>query len=256
MTTEKTVEYEVKNRVAYITLNRPEKKNAINGQMRYELTQALIDVKENPEVWVAILRANGDAFSSGHDLIDHDAPQPKGAMTTMDMYVYLQRIWKPTIVAVNGICLAQGAGLALSCDIRIASREKALFGWPQSKRGIGSISAPCILSTIIPSNIAFELMYTGDLLNAEQALRLDLINKAVPHEKLWEEADLFARRILQNAPIPMRHMKEVAIRGQQMTLEDRIHLALMHFIQITLSEDAKEGMAAFKEKRDPVWKGR
>jgi len=248
--------YEVKDRVAYITLNRPEKKNAINPQMRYELTQALIDVKENPEVWVAILRAKGDVFSTGHDLIEHGGPEPKGAMTTMEMYIYLQRIWKPTIVAVNGICLAQGAGLALSCDIRIASRQKALFGWPQSKRGIGSISAPCILSAMVPCNIAFELMYTGDLLNAEQALRLNLINKAVPHEKLWEEAELFAQRILQNAPIPMRHMKEVAVRGQQMTLEDRIHLALLHFMQITLSEDAREGMAAFKERRDPVWRGR
>jgi len=248
-------EYEVKDRVAYITLNRPEKKNAINPQMRHELTQALIDAKENFNVWVVILRAKGDAFSTGHDLVEHGAPEPKGTMTTMDMYVYLQRIWKPTIVAVNGLCLAQGAGLVLSCDIRIAA-ENAQFGWPQSKRGIGSISAPCILSTILPPNLAFELMYTGDLMNAQQALRLNLVNKVVPNEKLWEEADLFAQRILQNAPIPMRHMKEVAVRGKEMNLEDRIHLALLHFVQITLSEDAKEGITAFKERREPVWKGR
>jgi len=256
MTKNETIEYEVKDHIAYITLNRPEKKNAINPQMRYELTQALIDIKENPEVWIAILRANGDAFSSGHDLIEHGLPEPKGTMSTMDMYIYLQRIWKPTIVAINGLCLAQGAGLALSCDIRIASREKALFGWPQSKRGIGSISAPCILSTLIPLNIALELMYTGDLINADQALRLNLVNKVVPHEQLWQEADNFAYRILQNAPIPMRNMKEVAIRGMQMSLENRIHLALLHFMKISLSEDAKEGMQAFKEKREPVWKGR
>jgi len=255
MAQEKTVEYVVKENMAYITLNRPEKKNAINGQMRYDLTQALVDVKENPEVWVAILRANGDVFSTGHDLIDH-SPAPQGAMSTMDMYVYLDHIWKPTLVAVNGLCLAQGAGLALSCDIRIASQEKAQFGWPQSKRGIGSISAPCILSSMVETNIAFELMYTGDLVNAERALRLNMINKVVPHERLWEETEAFARRILQNAPIPMRHMKEVAVRGRQMSLEDRIHLGLLHFVQISMSEDAKEGIAAFREKRDPVWKGR
>jgi len=248
--------YEVKDRLAYITLNRPEKKNAINPQMRYELTQALIDVKENPEVWAALLRANGDVFSTGHDLIELGGPEPKGAMTTMEMYLYLQRIWKPTIAVVNGLCLAQAAGLVLSCDIRFASREKAKFGWPQSKRGIGSISAPCILSTIIPPNIALELMYTGDLVDAEKALNLGFINQAVPHERLWEEAELFARRILQNAPVPMRHMKEVAARGRGMSLEDRVHMAHLHFTRISLSEDAKEGLAAFREKREPVWKGR
>lgn len=99
-------------------------------------------------------------------------------------------------------------------------------------------------------------MYTGDLLDAEQALTLGLINKAVPHEKLWEEAEQFARRILQNAPIPMRHMKEVAVRGRGMSLEDRIHMAHLHFTRISLSEDAKEGIAAFREKREPAWKGR
>jgi enoyl-CoA hydratase/carnithine racemase len=250
-----TILYEVKDRVAYITLNRPEKKNAINPQMRYELTQALNDVNENQEVWVAILRANGDAFSSGHDLVEHGAPEPKGAMRTMDMYIYLQRIWKPTIAAVNGLCLAQGAGLALSCDIRIAS-QRAKFGWPQSKRGLGSISAPSILSTIVPSNIALEYMYTGELFDAEQALRLHLVNRVVQHEVLWEEAEQFARRILQNAPIPMRNMKEITARAKGMSLEDRVHMADLHFTRIGMSEDAKEGLAAFREKREPVWKGR
>ena len=179
--TEREVIYEVKEGIAYITLNRPEKLNAINPEMRELLWDAFQDVRNNDEVRCAIVTGSGRAFSTGHDLVAMASARANEGPTTGDLYVEQSKIWKPIISANNGICLAQGCGIALGSDIRIASSE-AQFGWPQAKRGISSVSGPALLSQVVPRNIAFEFLFTGDFVDAQKALELMLVNYVVAPE--------------------------------------------------------------------------
>ena len=181
-----TVEFEVREKVAYITMNRPEKLNAIDVQMRDELWKALHEVNENPDIWMAVLTGNGRAFSVGHDLASMSGRSDAlydTEISTEDLYVYQSQIFKPLIAAINGFCLAQGGGLALASDIRIAS-DRAEFGWPQAKRGIGSVSGPCMLAHRVPMNLALEFLFTGDMISAERAYEMGLVNHVVPHDDL------------------------------------------------------------------------
>ena len=250
-----TVEYEVRSRTAYVTLNRPEKLNAINVEMREELWRIFNDVNSNPDVWVLVITGAGRAFSVGHDLIDMaDDRGVFGRTSTDDLYVLLSNMWKPTIAAINGFCLAQGGGIALACDIRIAS-EEAQFGWPQVKRGIASISGPSMLTHRIPLNLAFEYLFTGEFLDANEAHRLHLVNKVVPSEELMPTVQSYVEKIQENAPLAMRAIKQAAVRGLSLRLEDRVAIASGLRTRVLQTEDAKEGLKAFQEKRTPVFKG-
>ena len=151
-----TVLYDVRDRVAHIRLNRPEKLNAINAQMREELFEAFEDVERNPDVWVAIVSGGERAFSVGHDLAQMATGGVAGARTTDDLYAYQLSIYKPIIAAIDGYCMAQGAGIALCSDVRIAT-SRVQFGWPQVKRGISSMSGPCLLAHRIPLARALEV---------------------------------------------------------------------------------------------------
>lgn len=248
------VKYTIKDRVAYIVLNRPEKRNAINVEMKDRLFEIFDDVRDNPDVWVAVLAGEGGVFSTGHDLIEMAGGDAHGR-PPVELYQVIEEIWKPTIAAIDGYCLAQGGGLALSCDIRIAT-DRAVFGWPQVKRGIASTSGPCSLAHRIPLNIAFEILFTGEFLTAQEAHRLHLVNRVVPPEKLFAETDTLVQKILANAPLAMRAIKEIAVRGRDMNLEDRVRFADTLSEHIRQSADAKEGLTAFREKRQAVWQGR
>lgn len=249
------VDYQVHDRIATITLNRPQKLNALSPEMMNELFRIFKDVKENPDVWVGIVTGAGRAFSAGQDLIAKAGPAEQWGATSSDIYTLMSTIWKPLIAAINGHCLAQGAGIALCCDIRIAS-EQALVGWPQVKRGIVSMSGPCILFHLIPRNKALELLFTGEFLSAQDALALHLVNRVVPQDRLMEEAATLARSLLANAPVAMRAIKETAIRGLNMGLEDRARFCKLLAEKVAETHDAKEGLQAFAEKRPPVWEGR
>ena len=252
---EKEVLYEIKEGIAYITMNRPEKLNAIDPPMRQLLWDAFQDVKNNPEVRCAIVTGAGRAFSTGHDLVAMAAGAANEGHSTGDLYVVQSNIWKPIIAAINGICLAQGCGIALGSDIRIAS-SKAEFGWPQAKRGISSVSGPALLSQVVPRNIAFEFLFTGDFVNAEKALQLMLVNYVVEPEEVMPRAEEIARKIIANAPLSIAAIKEAAINGPEMGLEERVAFAQKKRDEVLATEDAKEGVLAFAEKRAPVWKGR
>ena len=252
------VEYEIRDRVAYITLNRPEKLNAIDPPMRDELWRILHDFNDNPEAWIGVITGAGRAFSVGHDLV---AMSGRGddlfssEISTEDLYVYQMQIYKPIITALNGFCLAQGGGIALASDIRIAS-DRAQLGWPQTKRGLGSVSGPTMLAQRIPLNFAFEFLFTGDMISAERAYELGVVNRVVPHDQLESAVDETVLKLLQNAPLAMRAIKEVALRGLNMRLDDRVRLAGIVNRRLQRTEDAQEGLKAFAEKRTPVFKGR
>ena len=253
--TEKEVIYEIEDGIAYITMNRPEKLNAINPEMRQMLWDAFQDVSDNPEVRCAIVTGKGRAFSTGHDLVAMAEARANEGPSTGDLYVVQSNIWKPIISAINGICLAQGCGIALGSDIRIASSE-AQFGWPQAKRGISSVSGPALLSQVVPRNIAFEFLFTGDFVDAERALDLRLVNYVVPPEEVMPRAQEMARKITANAPLALAAIKEASLKGAEMSLVERVDFAQKKRDEVLATEDAQEGVAAFAEKRAPVWKGR
>ena len=249
------VEYEVRGRVATITMNRPEKLNAMNREMLEGLWEAFTNLRDDPEVWLGIVTGTGRAFSVGHDLEEMGSGGKTSAGSTDELYFMVQHIWKPIIAAVNGYCLAQGAGIALGADIRVAA-ETAQFGWPQTKRGISSISGPVILGQRVPLGQALELLLTGDFLPASEALSLGLVNYVVPEGEVLPKVEALAGTILQNAPLAVRAMKEATVRGLHLSLHDRLNVATTIFERVGATEDAREGLAAFQEKRAPQWRGR
>jgi enoyl-CoA hydratase/carnithine racemase len=253
--TEAEALYEIKDGIAYITLNRPEKLNAIDPPMRQILWDSFQDVKNNPEVRCAIVTGNGRAFSTGHDLVAMANARANEGPSTGDLYVVQSNIWKPIIAAINGICLAQGCGIALGSDIRIASTE-ARFGWPQAKRGISSVSGPALLSQVVPRNIAFEFLFTGEFVDAQRALDLMLVNYVVAPDDVMPQAEEMARKITANAPLALAAIKEASIKGSEMGLKERVAFAQAKRDEVLNTEDAKEGVTAFAEKRAPVWTGR
>jgi enoyl-CoA hydratase/carnithine racemase len=247
--------YEVREKVGYITLNRPEKKNAIDLELASSLFDAFDDVKKNPEVWVVLLAANGKDFCTGYDLNWVEVTEVQPGRWTEDLYAHIKTIMKPTVSAIDGLCLAQGAGIALSCDVRIGS-DLARFGWPQSKRGLPSISGPTMLSRMVPFNIAMQYLYTGDYISSQEALRLNLLNMIVPADQLLTEADNFIRgKILPNAPLAQRTMKEAAVRSKDMALEDAVRFAMALRAKVEKSKDIYEGYLAFFEKRPAKFTG-
>jgi enoyl-CoA hydratase/carnithine racemase len=248
------VRYEVRNHTAWITLNRPEKLNSINKAMRVELNQALTDVRENRDVWVAIITGEGRAFCTGKDLLESIEDQ-KAKPTNDDNYLLQSEITKPIIAAINGPCLAQGGGLVLLSDIRIMS-DRAYLGWPQVKRGISSVSGPTLLAHRIPLNYALQYLFTGRFIQPQEALELRLVNAVVPHDELLDAAQRCAEEILENAPLAVQAIKEATLRGYAEPLAERIKIARSVADRLLQTEDAKEGIRAFAEKRKPVWQAR
>ena len=252
------VGYEVRDRIAYITMNRPEKLNAMTHEMLQGLWDAFTDLRDNDDVWLGIVTGEGRAFSVGHDLVEMSAGGKMADTqgSTDELYYFMAtEIWKPIIAAVNGICLAQGAGIALGADIRVAA-DSAQFGWPQVKRGISSISGPVILSQRVPIGKALEILLTGDFIDAAEALELGLVNYVVPDDQVMNKAEELAGKILENAPLAVRGIKEAAVRGLDLALKDRLEVATNIYDRLQDSEDAKEGLAAFHEKRPPIFRGR
>jgi enoyl-CoA hydratase/carnithine racemase len=255
--------YAKKDRIAYITLNRPRVLNALSGQLNRELHSALLDFRDDPEVWVSIISGAGDrAFSSGHDLKEDTVAGFEEAMTasfwrpgTATIYGTLE-IWKPIIAAIHGYCLAGGLELALACDIRIAA-DNAQFGMSEVLRALvpggGGVQR---LARIVPLGIAMEIILTGDMIDAQEAYRIGLVNRVVPLPELLPTAEKLARKICDNGPLTVRAIKESAIRGLDVPLEHalRLNATLTHINHTT--KDSMEGPRAFIEKRKPVYKGR
>jgi len=256
------IKFERQGRVAHITLNREERRNAINPETSSELLQAFTEFKENDDLWVAIVTGAGDkAFSAGADLVAMSQSfQGGGSAALMSVpFAGITRrfeCWKPIIAAINGFCLAGGLELALSCDIRIAA-EHATFGLPEPKRAIiPAATGTQRLPRAVPLAFAMELLLTGERFDAETALRFGLISRIVPADQLAATAQEIADKILECGPLAVRYIKQAVIQGREMSFEDGLKLESELAGRVFSSEDAREGPTAFAQKRKPEYKGR
>ena len=253
--------YEVKNHIAYITINRPEVMNAMDQQTYHLLSQAWRQVRDDPEVWSAIVTGAGDkAFTAGADLKTAIPRQPeKYEFWQTQKDPILNRgleVWKPIVAAVNGYCLAGGMTLLLATDLRVAS-EDAVFQIPEVKRGILPANGGTQrIARQLPYAIAMEMVLMGRRLSAQEALQYGLINKVVPKEQVMQAAQEYASTLAQSPPLALQAIKELVVRSQSMSLEEGIRLETTVFELLKTTEDAKEGPRAFAEKRPPVWKGK
>lgn len=238
--------------VAILTMNRPEKLNAINEELQDALIDGFTRVRDDNSIRAAIITGAGRAFTSGHDLVNEPPEKPGRSVT--DMYHLQATLWKPVIAAINGICMAQGGAIALMSDIRIAV-PSVVLGWPQARRGIASISGPVFLASQVPLPIAMEILLTTEPIDATTAARWGLINRVVEPESLMPTAIEIAEKIVRNAPLALRAIKEATMRGLQKPLEERLWISSHLADRVRASRDADEGLKAFAEKRAPVWRG-
>ncbi len=248
------VEYRKEGRIAYITLNRPEAMNSLNEKVFQGLQEAMIDFRDNDDLWVAILSGAGDrSFCAGVDIKWFTSGPGTSSWVTS---VRADTIWKPFIAAINGYCLGAGCELAMTCDIRIAS-DNAQFGQPEVNIGFmpgmgGTIRMP----RFIPRAFAAELLLTGNRINAETALRYGLISRITTEENLMKSAKEIADTIIARGPLGVRATKEAMVRGYSMTLEEGLELERVLANYISTTYDFVEGINAFAEKRPPRYKAK
>ncbi|MFQ5667947.1 MAG: enoyl-CoA hydratase-related protein [Candidatus Binatia bacterium] len=252
-----TMLYEKRNRIAIITINRPEAMNAFTADMLRAMDAAFADFNTDPTLWVAILTAAGDkAFSSGMDL--KEAIPLLQAGDQMGYEDHTKRpfsdIFKPIIAAVNGVCIAGGLEFLQGTDLRIAA-EHATFGlgevrWGLIPTGGSHVRLPCQ----IPWAIAMQLLLTGKPIAARRAYDIGLVNEVVPSDELMPTALKWAETICKNGPLAVRTAKEIAVRA--LALESGFVLEKALGARVFSSEDAKEGPRAFAEKRPPRYTGR
>jgi len=248
------VDYKKEGRIAIFTINRPEVLNALNKQVERELNEAVLDFRDDPEVWVGIITGAGErAFSSGHDINEEREAYPMAAEGCLVPAEH--QVWKPFIAAICGYCLGGGLEIALSCDIRIAA-ENSVFGLPEINiGGIAQGGGTQRLPRMIPWCKAAEILLMGRHIDAQEAYRIGLINKVVPVEQLMPTARQWAEILCQAAPLSVRATKEAMIRGYSMSLNEGLQLTRELASSLRNTEDSKEGVTAFKEKRKPHWKG-
>ena len=252
---------ERRDHVAYITLNRPERRNALSLALQEALVQAFSDAGEDSDVWAIVLTGAGErAFCAGADLKEMDEiarerrrlPVP---MTGVHRNVFeaVLETYKPTIASLNGPAIAGGCELALACDLRIAAAH-AVLGMPEVKIGMGANFASVVLPRLVPRAIAFQMLYTGENISAEDALRHGLVNAVVPQERLAAETERLVRSIVANAPMTLRRYKEMATKGWELSVHAALRLNAGP--NPYLSEDREEGIRARLERRPPRWRGR
>jgi len=251
------VKYETEGRIAVITLNRPEKLNAIDLDTAEELIKRWIDFRDNDQLWVAILNGEGRSFCAGADVGKIDLG---GMWNIRKSLIYGDKkfsprhyeVWKPMIAAVHGHVLGAGFYLALECDLIIAA-EDAEFGLPEPKVGIPTLFSSDLHHYLSPC-LAMELLLVSERINAKRAFTMGLLNQVVPRDLLFDSAKSMAEKICQNGPLSVRAMKEVFQRSREMDSTSRLALLEQIFTPVMNSEDAAEGKRAFQEKRKPQWR--
>lgn len=255
--------YETKGRIAYVTINRPERLNALHPPANMEMFQAFSEFRDDPDLWVAILTGTGDrAFSAGNDLRytaeqdqNRDRPGASADRAPFGGITSNFQCWKPMIAAVNGYALGGGFEVAMACDIVIAA-DHAEVGLPEPRVGLyAGAGGVHRLPRHIPMKIAMGMMMTGRRIGAAEAARLGLVNEVVPLADLMATAERWAAEILECAPLSVRASKQMAIEGLDWPLDIAFSRTYSEQQRQIGSNDRVEGPRAFSEKRPPNWTG-
>jgi len=254
------VRFERDGRVATITLDRPEKLNAMDAKVYADISRRLREIDQDGSIWVGIVTGAGDrAFTAGADLVGvHGSTEDAKAgwsPTRPERFDLGLEIGKPLIAAVNGYCLAGGLELALVCDIRIVS-EKAQFGRPEVKWNLLHGYGVQLLPGIVGYSNAMYLLLTGRFIDAREAHRIGLVQEVVPPDQVLPRARELAEEIVANAPMAVRMTKELALRRPDLSLADGVRLYQSLNRIVEASADLEEGTRAFAEKRKPNFENR
>jgi enoyl-CoA hydratase len=252
---------EVREHVLYVTINRPDRRNALSRAVTSALVDAFSDAEQDGDVWAVTLTGAGDrAFCAGGDLKEFDELARQGKQIPVPMtgsernlYETVLETYKPTIAILNGPAIAGGCELALACDLRIAA-DHATLGMPEAKRGMGANFATVLLPRLVPRGVALEMLYTGEPITADRALALGLYNAVVPSSELAEAGEKLVRSIVANAPLTLRRYKEMVTKGWELSVQAALRLNVGPNPYLT--EDRAEGVRAYLEKRPPKWRGR
>ena len=249
------IKLEVKEGIAYVTVNRPKALNALNTEVLSELLDAFTYVNNTPEVKIAILTGEGRAFVAGADIAQMRSLETAGEGREMTMmgqrvFEYMENIDKPIIAAVNGFALGGGCEIAMACDIRIAS-EKAKFGQPEVNLGIiPGFGGTQRLPRLVGKGMGKYLIMSAQMIDAQEAYRIGLVEKVVPAESLIEECESLAKLIMSKAPIAVKMAKHAINNGLNTDLRTGVAYEAEAYTTTFGTADRVEGMSAFLEKRD------
>ncbi len=253
-----TILTEVHERVGLIRLNRPRAFNALNAQLMQELTDALSAFDADPAIGAIVITGNEKVFAAGADIKEMAAATAADMLTSgyIDLFDRIRTVSKPIIAAVSGWALGGGFELAMTCDMIVAS-ETAQFGQPEINLGIiPGAGGTQRLTRTVGKYLAMEIVLNDRRLKAEEALRFGLVNRVVPVERYLDEALALAQQLAARAPLALRIAKEAVNRALETSLTEGLAYERRVFYLLFATDDQKEGMAAFLEKRQPQWQGK
>ncbi len=255
-----TLLFEMRDSVALVTVNRPDKLNALNGAVIAELGEVADRIGRDPAIRGMILTGAGPkAFVAGADIAEIASQGPVDgkarALEGQRVFRRLEQCGKPVVAAVNGFALGGGCELAMACHLRVAS-EQARFGQPEVKLGIGpGYGGTVRLPRLVGKGRALELLLTGQMIDAQEAYRIGLVNRVVPADRLLSESEQLLRAILENGPLAVRACLEAVDAGLDIGVEEALLLEANLFGLLSGTADMREGTAAFAAKRTPSFKG-
>ena len=246
--------------VATVTLNRPDQRNPLSATMLRDLTSAFRWCQQEPDVRVVVLTGAGRVFCAGADLTSFDGEMSglekfRSRDLFVDLFVLMAELGKPIVGRINGHALAGGLGLASSCDI-LVTVDTATFGTPEINVGIWPMMIQAILSRNIPRKVLLEMEMLGQRMTAMQLQSLGVVNRVVPHEQLDSTVSEIAGELAKKSPVAMRLGRDSFYRHQDMDFRAALHYLHGQFLLVSQTEDSREGIKAFFEKREPDFKGR
>ena len=246
--------------VATVTLNRPDQRNPLSATMLRDLTSAFRWCQQEPDVRVVVLTGAGRVFCAGADLTSFDGEMSglekfRSRDLFVDLFVLMAELGKPIVGRINGHALAGGLGLASSCDI-LVTVDTATFGTPEINVGIWPMMIQAILSRNIPRKVLLEMEMLGQRMTAMQLQLLGVVNRVVPHEQLDSTVSEIAGELAKKSPVAMRLGRDSFYRHQDMDFRAALHYLHGQFLLVSQTEDSREGIKAFFEKREPDFKGR
>jgi enoyl-CoA hydratase/carnithine racemase len=251
---------DVDGHIATVTLNRPDQRNPLSATMLRDLAAAFRWCRDEPEMRVVVLTGAGRVFCAGADLTSFDGDMTglekyRSRDLFVDLFILMAELGKPIVGRINGHALAGGLGLACSCDVLVAV-DTATFGTPEINVGIWPMMIQAILSRNIPRKVLLEMEMLGERWTATQLQSVGVVNRVVAHEQLDSTVGEIARQLAKKSPVAMRLGRDSFYRQEDMDFRAALHYLHGQFLLVSQTEDSREGIKAFFEKREPDFKGR